>query len=57
MAIDHDAAEARLGLAENPRQERVLASRFVLRYARSLADLRQLLDALGLNTKTTKAGS
>ncbi|MFE2967508.1 hypothetical protein ACFXKC_28320 [Streptomyces sp. NPDC059340] len=54
MAIDHDAAEARLLLAENPRRERVLASRRVLRAARSLADLRALLNMTGLNNPPRK---
>lgn len=39
-----------------PPEERVAASRYVLRHARSRDDLRLLLDALGLNT-TTKGDS
>jgi hypothetical protein len=54
MGIDHDADEPRLGLSENTTEERVKASRFVLRHARNRADLRELLDALGLNTTTSK---
>jgi hypothetical protein len=50
MAIDHDTHEARLGSSQNSREERVAASRFVLRKARSREDLHELLDALGLNT-------
>ncbi|MFJ8049274.1 hypothetical protein [Streptomyces luteogriseus] len=34
---------------ENTREERIAASRLVLRKARGREDLRQLLDALGLN--------
>jgi hypothetical protein len=37
--------------------QRVAASRFVLRKARSREDLRLLLDALGLNTTTSKDNS
>lgn len=44
----------RLGLSENTPAEKVAASRFVLRHARSREDLHELLDALGLNTTTTK---
>lgn len=47
-------AEGRLGLTENTPEERRDASRFVLRHARSRKDLRELLDALGLNTTTSK---
>jgi hypothetical protein len=36
---------------ENTREERVAASRVVLRAARNREDLRLLLDALGLNNK------
>jgi hypothetical protein len=50
MAIDHDSSEGRLASSQNSREERVLASRFVLRRARSREDLHELLDALGLNT-------
>lgn len=53
MAIDHGTELLKLRLADNTRDERVKASRFVLRKARSLQDLRELLDALGLNTTTT----
>lgn len=38
----------------NTREERVKASRVVLRHAKSRADLRLLLDALGLNHQTSK---
>ena len=34
--------------------QRATASRLVLKHARSRDDLRLLLDALGLNTKTSK---
>ena len=34
--------------------QRAAASRLVLKHARSRDDLRLLLDALGLNTKTSK---
>jgi len=34
---------------QNTREERTAASRLVLRQARDREDLRQLLDALGLN--------
>jgi hypothetical protein len=54
MGIDHDADESRLGLCENTTEERVAVSRLVLRKARDRADLRELLDALGLNTTTSK---
>jgi hypothetical protein len=59
MATTEPAAEvglkavdkaARVRLAENTKAERVAASRVVLRYAHSRADLHELLDALGLNT-------
>jgi hypothetical protein len=36
---------------ENTREERIAASRLVLRKARDRDDLRQLLDVLGLNEK------
>lgn len=49
MAPDHDLQEPRLHLAENSRAERVKASRRVLKYARSHADLRFLLNTIGLN--------
>lgn len=52
MAIDHDAREAQITATQNTREERVKASRFVLRNARSREDLHELLDALGLNTTT-----
>ncbi|MFD7990767.1 hypothetical protein [Streptomyces mexicanus] len=39
---------------ENTRAERVAASRVVLRHAKSREDLRLLLDALGLNSQTSK---
>jgi hypothetical protein len=39
---------------ESTPAERAAASRLVLRHARSRDDLRLLLDALGLNTKTSK---
>lgn len=41
--------QVQISLSENSRKERVLASRFVLKHARSLADLRELLNAIGLN--------
>lgn len=44
----------RLGLHENSPAEKRDASRFVLRHARSRRDLHELLDALGLNTTTSK---
>ena len=47
LAIDK---AARVPLSQNSQAERVKASRVVLRYARSRADLHELLDALGLNT-------
>ncbi|HKX45271.1 MAG TPA: hypothetical protein VFF37_05045 [Streptomyces sp.] len=47
----------RLGLSENTPAEKVAASRFVLRHARSREDLHELLDALGLNTTTSKGDS
>lgn len=36
-------------VAQNTAEERVKASRFVLRKARSRADLRDLLNTIGLN--------
>jgi len=42
---------------ENTPEERAAASRAVLRRARDRDDLRQLLDALGLNTQTSKDNS
>lgn len=51
LAVDK---AARLRLSENTREERVKASRFVLSKARSREDLHELLDALGLNTTTSK---
>jgi hypothetical protein len=37
--------------------ERAAASRLVLRHARNRDDLHLLLDALGLNTQTSKEGA
>jgi hypothetical protein len=42
---------------ENTPDERRAASRAVLRHARNRADLRLLLDALGLNNRTSKDNS
>lgn len=39
---------------QNTRAERVAASRFVLRHARSREDLRDLLDELGLDNTTRR---
>ena len=59
MATDQAPAEsgllaidkaARVPLSQTTPAVRVAASRVVLRYARSRADLHELLDALGLNT-------
>jgi hypothetical protein len=42
---------------ESTREQRVAASRLVLRKARNRDDLRLLLDALGLNDQTTEGES
>lgn len=42
---------------QNSPAERAAASRLVLRHARDRQDLRLLLDALGLNTQTSKDNS
>lgn len=52
--LDIDKAAA-LKPDENTREERRDASRYVLRHARNRDDLRELLDALGLN-KGAEAG-
>ncbi|MFH9072731.1 hypothetical protein [Streptomyces alboflavus] len=46
--LDIDTVAA-LAPGEATREQRVAASRFVLRHARSLADLRALCNAIGLN--------
>lgn len=45
----HLTGTEHLTAAPNSRKERVAASRYVLKRARSREDLHELLDALGLN--------
>lgn len=53
MSVDRGSDQLVTASRESTREQRVKASRVVLRKARSLEDLRLLLDALGLNNKNT----